>query len=154
MARGRRETRRGGSFGQRKMKMKLDAETEARLKSEGLHFRWVNDDPGRLDEAYKGDYDFLTADGTEVIGEAGDTTEKGRKMRKLVGTHKDGKPKYAYGMVIKQKFYEENKEKKESVNKMVDTAINGGDTGEGQLGSDPNNPNKQGLYKKNINYNP
>ena len=75
-------------------------------------------------------------------------------MRKLVGTHKDGKPKYAYGMVIKQKFYEENKEKKESVNKMVDTAINGGDTGEGQLGSDPNNPNKQGLYKKNINYNP
>ena len=50
MARGRRATRRGGSFGQRKMKMKLDDATEARLKADGLHFRWVNDDPGRLEE--------------------------------------------------------------------------------------------------------
>ena len=152
MARGRRTERRGGSFGQRKMKMKLDDATAKRLESEGLNFRWINDDEGRIEAAFQADYDFLTADGTEQIGDLGEATEKGRRMRKLVGTHKDGNPKYAYGMVIKQKFYEENQAQKEEVNKMVDEAIQGGDTpGVKAHGLDPK---QGGTNVKNINYNP
>ena len=142
--------RRGGSFGQRKMKMKLDSATEARLKSEGLRFRWVNDDEGRLDEAYQGDYDFLTADGTEQIGI--EATDKGRRMRKLVGKHKDGTPKYAYGMVIKEQYYQENQDKKEEVNKMVDEAIKGGTApGTKKHGVDPSHGSTN---IKEMNYNP
>ena len=152
MARGRKETRRGGSFGQRKMKMKLDDATAKRLESEGLNFRWINDDEGRIEAAFQADYDFLTADGTEQIGDLGEATEKGRRMRKLVGTHKDGKPKYAYGMVIKQKYYEESQAKKEELNRKVDTAIQGGNTpGVKDHGLDPA---KGSTNVKNVNYNP
>jgi hypothetical protein len=150
MARGRRATRRGGSFGQRKQRLTLDDATAARLKADGLIPRWVNDDDGRLDEAYQGDYDFLTADGTEQIGDSGEETEKGRRMRKLVGKHPDGNPKYAYCMVIKEKYYKENQDKKEEGNKMVDTAIKGGKLAEAH-GVDPS---KGGAKITEMNYNP
>jgi len=153
MARGRRAaTRRGGTFGQRKRKLTLDDATMQRLESEELVPRWINDDEGRLNAAYQADYDFLTADGTEQIGDIGEETEKGRRMRKLVGKHADGKPKYAYCMVIPKKYYQESQEKKEEANKMVDIAIQGGDTpGVKDHGIDP----KQGSTNvKNINYNP
>ena len=152
MARGRRTERRGGSFGQRKMKMKLDDATAKRLESEGLNFRWVNDDEGRIEAAFQADYDFLTADGTEQIGDIGEATEKGRRMRKLVGKHADGKPKYAYGMVIKQKYYDESQAKKEELNKKVDEAIQGGATpGVQGHGLDPK---QSSTNVKNINYTP
>ena len=73
-------------------------------------------------------------------------------MRKLVGKHKDGKPKYAYGMVIKKKYYQENQDKKEEVNKMVDDAIKGGNAPGTQAHNI--NPTHGGTNIKNVDYNP
>ena len=150
--RGRTERKERVPFGVRRQKLSLDDETKTKLKAKGLEPRWVNDDAGRLEDAQAGGYEFVTASGEEKVGDAKESADKGRKMKKLVGKHQDGSPKYAYLMGIKKKWYEEDQAKKEEANKMVDEAIQGGNpSGLAHHGVDPS---KGSSYVKNINYKP
>ena len=143
-------------FGVRRQKMSLAAETKEMLESKGLVPRWFNDEEHgeRLRQAQQGGWEFVIPTGTIKVGDAKEKQEEGAKIKKLVGTHRDGRPKYAYLMAIRKKWYEEDQMKKEERNMMVDEAIRGGNTGAGNLGAHPNSPNKEGLYRKNINYKP
>ena len=154
MARGRAKRTERVPFGQARQKLSLGKELEDKLNAEGLRPYWFNDDDHgqRLQDAQNGGYEFVTADGDEEIGDDKKVQERDRKIKKLVGTHKDGRPKYAYLMAIKKEWYEEDQQLKEERNRMVDNAIRGGEPeGLQHHGVDPS---KGGTYKKNINYKP
>lgn len=154
MARGRQDRKARVPFGVQRRKMTLDSATEARLKAEGKVPRWINDDDhgSRLQAAQDGSYEFLMAEGTEVVGDAQETQERDRRIRKLVGTHKDGSPKYAFLMAIPKELYDEDQAAKEEKNKLVDQAIKGGSPS--GLGHHGVSPDKGGSYVKNVDYNP
>lgn len=138
-------------FGVPRKKLNIDRSTSKQLQ--GKVPRWINDDDDRITRAQDGGYDFVSADGTERIGDVGEQAqEQDRKVRKLVGKHKDGSPKYAYLMAIPEDFYKEDQKKKEAVNKMVDDAIRGGQP-HGTPGHNIN-PNQGGTYVKTIDYTP
>lgn len=141
-------------FGVRKQRMSLDDATKKRLDSDGLIPRWINDENHgqRLKDAQAGGYNFVMPIGDEQVGTKKEVVERDRHMRKLVGRHRDGSPKYAYLMAIKKEFYEEDKARKEEVNKMVDEAILGG-TPKG-LQDHGVDPSKGRTHIKNINYKP
>jgi hypothetical protein len=154
MARGRQDRKARVPFGVQRRKMTLDKATEARLKAEGKVPRWVNDDDhgSRLQQAQDGSYEFLTATGTEAVGDAQETQERDRRIKKLVGTHKDGSPKYAFLMAIDKELYDEDQAAKEQTNKMVDQAIKGGNPS--GLGHHGISPDKGGTHVKTVDYTP
>lgn len=135
-------------FGVMRQKMTIDQSTKKRLAAEGKVPRWINDDDHgqRIMQAMQGGYEHIQAD------EVGGQPQEDRRIRKLVGSNKDGSPKYAYLMAIEEKFYKEDQAKKEAVNSKVDTAIRGGNpTGLGHHGVSA----EQGkTYVKNIDYTP
>ena len=153
MAKDRQDRRKRTPFGVRKKSMNLDRDTEKRLEAEGLVPRWVNDDDNgeRLRQAQEGDYDFIYAENVEV-GDKKEKQEDRRKIRKLVGSNKDGSPKYAYLMAIRKEYYEEDQRAKEEINMKVDEAIRGGNPrGLEPLGV---SPEKGRAFVKNIEYVP
>lgn len=111
-------------FGVARKKLDIDRGTSARLKAENKVPRWINEDDMRLMNAQEGGYEFVESAGVEIVG--GEKQEQDRRIRKAVGKHANGQPKYAYLMAIPKEFYEEDQQKKEGVNKKVDDAIRGG----------------------------
>ena len=154
MARGKQNRRERVPFGVPRRKMTLDRNTEAELKAAGKVPRWINDEDhgSRLEQAQDGGYEFIQAKGSEAVGEGKEVQERDRAIKKLVGTHKDGKPKYAYLMAIDEKYHKEDQAKKEATNAKVDEAIRGGNpTGLSHHGV---SPDKGGTYVKNVDYTP
>jgi hypothetical protein len=150
MTRGRQKRTDRIPFGVLRQKLNLDKATEARLKREKLVPRWINDDDfgQRIKDAQSGGYEFVTADGTEKIGDAKELQDSNKAIKKLVGTHRDGSSKIAYLMAIPEEFYNEDQAAKEEVNMRVDNAIRGGNpAGLKHHGVDPKHGS---TYKKNI----
>jgi hypothetical protein len=149
-----KERRRRIPMGVMRKKLSLDDRTSEMLKSKGLVPRIVNDENhgGRIREAIEGGYDFVSSDGGIILGDTTKATDLNKRVRKLVGTHKDGSPKYGYLMAINKEFYEEDQATKEEQNMMVDDAIRGGNP----RGSKPHNvsPEHGGTTVKNIKYEP
>jgi len=139
-------------FGVLRLKMSLDEKTRAYLKAKDLVPRWINDvdHGGRIQNALDGGYEFIEATGTEVVGS--ENVEADRRIKKLVGSHQDGSPKYAFLMAIPRKFYEEDMKAKEETNRLVDDAIRGGKP----RGLQDHNidPSKGSTYVKNVDYKP
>ena len=149
-----KERRTRTPLGVMRKKLSLDEKTMNMFKTKGLVPRLINDEDNgmRLREAISGGYDFVSSDGEMIMGDTTAKEELKRRVRKTVGTHKDGSPKYAYLMAIPREYYEADQEVKERQNKMVDDAIQGGKpTGLADHGVDPE---KGGHYIKNINYTP
>ena len=101
-------------FGVARLKLSIDKQLE------GYHYRWVNDEPGRIASAQSGDYAFA-----EPLEVGREETEDGR-VRELVGTNKDGSSMYAYLMRIPLDFYLEDQQEKQAYLDDVDNAIRGG----------------------------
>jgi len=126
---GRRERR---TFGKSRSRLTLDARTKKSLEEQGLVERWVNDDGNRIKDKYDCGYEFVSAKGKEIIGDADGKYEppaEGTHMREHVGTRKDGQPMYAYLMVTTKDNYEEDAAAKEAINAKVDEGIRGGTPG-------------------------
>jgi hypothetical protein len=149
-----KERRMRQPLGVARKKMSLDKRTEDLFKREGLVPRWVNDEDhgGRVQSAVNGGYDFVSSDGEMIIGDSIKKEDANRRVRKLVGSHKDGSPKYAYLMAIKKEFYDEDQSVKEERNQMVDDAIRGGEPG----GLKPHGvtPDMGSTNVKNVQYTP
>ena len=94
----------------------------------GYHLHIFNDEPGRIQTALDGGYEFVSPD------EVGGTTENvvsrntdiGDKVRFLVGANATGEPVYAYLMKIKQEWFEEDQKALQERNDLTDRAIKGG----------------------------
>jgi hypothetical protein len=150
---GRRERR---TFGKARSRLTLDDKTKRSLKEQGLVERWVNDDGNRIKDKYDCGYEFVSATGKEIIGDADGSYEppsEASHMRQWVGTRKDGTSMYAYLMVTTKENYEEDTAAKEAINMKVDEGIRGGKpSGAGNPGL-PNS--SQGTVSvKNVEYNP
>ncbi len=73
----------------------------------GMTGRWVNDDPGRIEQALEGDYQFISSDKEVVQNREGCRTE-------IVGVGRSGGAQIGYLMAIPTVFYEEDKAEKGS----------------------------------------
>ena len=122
----RRERNKRVPFGQLQMKMSVDQQTLDKLASKGMIPRWVNDENHgqRIRNAENGGYEFVISEGSEIIGSS--TADEDKRIRKLVGSEKDGSPKYAYLMAIHEDFHNEDMQAKEAVNAQIDDSIRAG----------------------------
>ena len=77
-----------------------------------FHHRWINDDPGRIHAMTVKD-DFDKVSDPSLLQEDGKSM--GAEVRQLVGTHLDGKPKYAYLCRKPLDFHREDRAKKQRV---------------------------------------
>ncbi len=73
----------------------------------GMTGRWVNDDPGRIEQALDGDYQFISSDKEVVMNREGCRTE-------IVGVGRSGGAQIGYLMAIPTVLYEEDKAAKMS----------------------------------------
>lgn len=87
---------------------------------EGWHYRWVNDEPGRIAKAQAGDYTF--AEPLEV----GREPNNENRVKELAGKNPDGSAMYAYLMRIPMEFHLEDQQSSQSHLDQIDTAIKGG----------------------------
>lgn len=106
-----RRRRKAGSLN-RMAQMKLDCIDPASLDLDNYVYRWVNDEPGKLRQATKGDdYDFV---GTEELGENFDPeqtdSESFERVRMVCGTTKDGAALYTYLCKKPRSFWETDNE--------------------------------------------
>jgi len=89
------------------------------LEVPGYYLYWCNDVGGNLEQAQAGGYEFVTP---REVGESRDGTQ----VKRLVGTHKDGSPLYAYLLKIKQEWHEEDKAQLASIDDQFEAAIKRG----------------------------
>ena len=72
--------------------------------------RWVCDRPGRIEQAQAAGFTFVD----ESYIKVGEDVEDGKDqasshIRRLVGTHEDGRPMYSYLMKQPREYYEEDR---------------------------------------------
>lgn len=147
MARSKADRKERIPLGNVRAKMTVDDGT--RDKYQGKRLRWVNDTAdGRLQNAELGGYEFVTADGTERIGEGSNgNSDLGSRVSRIVGTKEDGQPMRAYLMAIDEELYQEDQAEKQKEVDQIDTHIRSGAIGGTKPGQD-------GRYVKDINYKP
>ena len=83
---------------------------------EGFTRRWINDKPGRLDDAVNAGYGFVSdPDDKEKVGDGSDVAQVagiGTVISRTVGQHEDGRPMRAYLMEIEKETYDGDQEEK------------------------------------------
>jgi len=87
-----------------------------------------NDEPGRIQTALEGGWEFVRPD---EVGGVGDkvtsvNTDLGDKVRYLVGTSEKGDGQFAYLLKIKEEWWEEDQRALQERNDLVDNAIRSG----------------------------
>lgn len=81
----------------------------------GFVGRWVNDVPGRIAKFNDAGYEFADKDGLQVGERTVDSSEGvDSRISKLVGKDDYGNPIYAYLMVQKKGWYDEDQQSKEN----------------------------------------
>jgi len=88
--------------------------------------RWVNDHPGRLQQAEAGGYAFVE-DPHAKVGEGTDRRDRlSTKISCLAGTREDNSPLRAYLMVIDKDLYDQDQKDKQGHVDEIDKAIKEG----------------------------
>ncbi len=101
------------------LKMKLSARPIP-----GFHLHWVNEAPGRLEEASIGGYEFVDSNEQLEPGQSRQAnSDLGTRVRRLVGRGEDGKAQYAYLMKIPLDWYEEDQRELQDKVDVVDNMI-------------------------------
>lgn len=89
--------------------------------------RWVNDDPGRIQQALAGGYQFVVNPNASKSGEyyqdANGTSDIGASMSRIVGSSVEGGGKRAYLMEIPKEFYDEDQASKQASIDVIDAQI-------------------------------
>jgi hypothetical protein len=148
----KQDRRKRTPLGVQRKSLSLDEKTLKALN--GRVPRWVNDDNHgqRISAALEGGYNFIESTGTEMVGDTVKSEESDRRIRKLVGTHKDNSPKYAYLMAIEKEFYDEDQARKEAENAKVDQTIKGGQPR--GINDHGISPDQGRTFVKNVEYQP
>jgi len=107
------------------------------FKDRKMVTRWFNDDPGRIERALAGGYNYVDPRNATSLGQGAlhrDSTDLSRSRVSIVVTR--GEPvTRAYLMEIKQEFFDVDQAAKEAINFQVDEALALG----GSRGSDLEN---------------
>jgi hypothetical protein len=113
-------------FGGPRLKLQLSDEDVKEFKRRKMVPRWFNDEPGRIERALGGGYKFVKPEHAGSLGQGalhadGNDPESGARVSLVVNR---GDPvRRAYLMEISEKFYKEDQEAKEEVNRKVDEAL-------------------------------
>lgn len=122
-------------FGGPRYKLQLSDEDQKEFKRRGKVPRWFNDQDGRIQRALAAGYNFVKPEHARSLGSGAiheGNTDEGARVSKIVSK---GDPiTRAYLMEISRKYWLEDQERKEEINKEVDKALNIGKDG----GADPN----------------
>ena len=94
----------------------------------GYHLHIFNDEPGRIQTATDGGWEFVTPDEVGGVKDSvtSGNTDLGDKVRFLVGTSEKGDGLYAYLMKIKEEWWQQDQDETQKRNDRVDDAIRGG----------------------------
>ena len=114
------------SFSGPRLKLQLSAQDMKGFKERGVVSRWFNDDPGRIERALGGGYNFVKPEHATSLGQGalhqdGNDPESNARVS-IVVSRRDPVVR-AYLMEIKKEFYDEDQAAKESVNQKVDEAL-------------------------------
>lgn len=101
-------------------KTRLDAP-----QKKGMTMRWVNDEPGRIQEMYELGYDFANRDTR--------SDDQGTRISRHVGSKPNGEPKFAYLMETPNDQYAIGVAEKEERLKPFEEAIQRGDDTTGKV---------------------
>ena len=94
----------------------------------GFHIHWINDYPGRLEQAQDGGYSFVER-AEVVMNDRGPTptdSDLGSRVSMVVGSNADGTALRAYAMKIKQEWYDEDQAAIQAHNDHIDKTIRRG----------------------------
>jgi len=119
-------------------------------KEPGYVYRVVNDDPGRLQAAVNGGYEFVV-DEKSVLGEdVENTREMGAKVtRNVGGLNQQGQPRKGYLMKIRQDWYDEDQQAKQDAIDEKEKATKQGNPDDGGFGSDGRYIPNEGIKMEN-----
>lgn len=119
-------------FGGPRYKLQLSAEDMKEFKRRKKVVRWFNDEAGRLERALGGGYTFVKPEYARSLGQGalhadGKDPESNARVSIIVNR---GDPIIrAYLMEISEKYWKEDQEAKEAVNRQVDEALASGGAG-------------------------
>jgi hypothetical protein len=104
---------------------------EVTNKEKGYVYRWFNDQDDRISRAQEAGYEFVkkgaTAVGDKEVGRG--NTDINSATSTVVGRTAQSQPIRAFLMRIPEAWYQEDQDKKEATNRMVDDAIRAGKAG-------------------------
>lgn len=113
-------------------KQQLSAEDMKEFKRRKKVTRWVNDEAGRLERALGGGYTFVKPEYARSLGQGAihaDGKDPESNARVSIIANRGDPIIRAYLMEISEKFYKEDQEAKEAINKQVDEALASGGAG-------------------------
>jgi len=125
-------------FGGHRLKLQLSDEDMKGFEDRKMVTRWFNDDPGRIERAQGAGYDFVNPDYVTSLGQGAlhrDHNDPESNARVSVVVTRGDPVTRSYLMEIKEKYYKEDQDEKELRNQAVDKALNIGDEGGGDFGS-------------------
>ena len=117
-----------GAFNGTQGKLKVPDEFVQRMEESGWHLHIFNDEPGRIDQALQGGYEFVTNDeiGSAVTGVVSRDSTLDDKVSFLAGTTEKGDGLTAYLMKIRKEFWLEDQAQAQKRNDYVDQRIKAG----------------------------
>lgn len=117
----RRRRREGGNVTGRRLGVNEDM-----LDFNSFAYRWINDDPARIQsKTVYDDWNLMTQDGGELKEDA---TDLGAAVSMVVGTKPDGSPKRAYLCRKPRKWFEaDQKEKQKELDEQLNQLRRGND---------------------------
>jgi hypothetical protein len=94
----------------------------------GYHLHWVNDYPGRVQEAIDGGYEFVHADETKVNNFVTQgNSDLGTLVKRRVGVDEKGDGLFAYLMKIDEDLWMDDQAELQLKNDQIDDAIRRGE---------------------------
>lgn len=100
-----------------------------------FHYHWINDNPGRIHEKTVLD-DYDKVEDESLVAEYGSHSE-GAAVRRLVGAHADGKPKYAYLCRKPMEYYTADRYEKQKAVNEIEAQLKRGKVKDGLGPNDP-----------------
>lgn len=94
----------------------------------GYHLHWVNDYPGRVQEALQSGYEFVSEEETAINDfVTPGNSDLGTRVKRMVGKDDNGGALFAYLMKINEDLWKQDQEELQKRNNLVDEAIRRGD---------------------------
>lgn len=115
-------------------RMKLQAPSRP-----GYRRRWICDRPGRIEDAIRGGYQFVTKEtlgGPDVPVDLTERESVDSRVSRVVGVHEDNRPMVAYLMEIPEELYEEDQARKQAKVDEKEAALRRGVDQHGAPGQD------------------
>jgi hypothetical protein len=98
------------------------------MDESGWHLHIFNDDPGRIEQALQGGYEFVTTEeiGSTVTGVVSRNSTLDNKVAYLAGVTEKGDGLTAYLMKIRKEDWEEDQQQVQRRNDVIDQRIKAG----------------------------